>query len=76
MTHGENMEFIHIIANQPQNLNDELLAAFRAVKNSIDYIATWIEDFHNEFVYTDDDEKFAMYQTFRKITAILEEEIQ
>jgi hypothetical protein len=74
--HHENMMFIHIIANQEPNLHDELLHEFRSLKGQIEYISTWIEDFHNTEVFEDDAEKIAMLNTFKKIRQIMEDEIQ
>jgi hypothetical protein len=71
-----NMAFIHIIANQEPNLNDRLLNEFRQLQESIAYIATWIDDFHNEEVYENGQEKELLLSTFRKIRRIMEEEIQ
>lgn len=74
--HHENMAFINLVFNQEMNLHDELLNEFLRLKGSIEYIATWIEDFHNEEVYEDDAEKVALLATFKKIRQIMEDEIQ
>jgi hypothetical protein len=72
----DDMKFIHIIANQEPNLHDRLLMEFKQLQGSIAYIATWIDDFHNEDVYENGTEKELLLSTFRKIRRIMEEEIQ
>jgi hypothetical protein len=72
----DDINFIGIVCNQEPNLNDQLFNAFLQLKGSVDYIATWIEDFHNTDVYDGDDEKLALLATFTKIRHIMEDEIQ
>jgi len=66
-------KLFQLIMTQGDDLHSQILREFGAVKYCVDYIGSWVGDFHNPSVYESEDEKQKLLETFTQIKHLLED---